>query len=361
MKTVLFFSKKKRLQLNESKCVQLIINPKKTTVPPLLMINDKPIECVTSTKYLGNIISADGSNNKMVQDRISKGKSVMVSILSLANEITLGHHFIKSSILLYKSVFLSSLLFNSQAWSNITATQFNQLRTIQLKVLKRIMHVPYSTTNAFTFLELGILPIIYEIHKRQLIFLHHILSLPQSDPVFKIYEQQKLLPYEKNWANNISSLLSTYSLNGISITEKSKCEWKLLVKSAVRSVAFENLKQECKYKIKTYKLQYDSFQSQEYILSCTSNIASLIFKIRARILNCRDNHHHSHQIITCRLCEVEIENQNHIINCSKVRRGGDVISLDCYHTPKFAIDTERLQTIQFRYQDFLDQISTKKN
>ena len=62
---------------------------------------------------------------------------------------------------------------------------------------------PNATPNAFTFLELGVLPIEYEINKRQLVFLYHILTLPKSDPVYKLHEKQKLLKYEKNWANNL--------------------------------------------------------------------------------------------------------------------------------------------------------------
>ena len=69
--------------------------------------------------------------------------------------------------------------------------------------------IPDATPNAFTFLEFGSLPVEYEVHKRQLVFLHHVLTLPQNDPGYK---QQKLLKYEQNWANNIESLLLQYSL-----------------------------------------------------------------------------------------------------------------------------------------------------
>ena len=50
------------------------------------------------------------------------------------------------------------------------------------------MGVAKSTCNAFIYLELGVLPIEYEIHKRQLMFLYRILNLDDDDPVYRMYE-----------------------------------------------------------------------------------------------------------------------------------------------------------------------------
>ena len=60
------------------------------------------------------------------------------------------------------------------------------------------MHAPYSTPNTGVFLELGLLPISDVINVRRISFLHHILTLPDTDPVFQMYNEQRKLPYEKN-------------------------------------------------------------------------------------------------------------------------------------------------------------------
>ena len=185
------------------------------------MIGDQEIQSVKSTKCLGDIVSANGSMNDLIMDRINKGKAIIVSALSLCNDITLGHLYIESALLLHKAVFLQSVLFNSQAWSNITKTQISQLRRIQLKYLKRTLQVPNSTPNAFTFLELGVLPIEYEIHKRQLMYLHHVHTLPHDDPVHHILQQQKQLSYS-NWYQNVLKLLLVYQLSEVPYAELSK-------------------------------------------------------------------------------------------------------------------------------------------
>ena len=346
------FSRRKRLGLNGPKCALIIINPRKDIPPPVLLVDGVEIQVVSFAKYLGDIISANGGNGNLIQDRVKKGKAIIISALSLCNDMTLGYHYIGSALLLYKAIFLASVLFNSQAWTNITKTQMTQLRTVQLKYLKRTLQVPNSTPNAFTFLELGVLPIEFEIHRRQLMFLHHIHTLPTDDPVQMIFSQQKLLPFEKNWWNGVVQLLEKYELTDAEYCNMPKEEWKSMVDTNISEYAFKQLKNECSNMTKTFHLKYENFQRQQYITSCPSDIARLIFKIRGRVLNCRDNHHRSNEITTCRMCNVQIESQNHTINCKQLFPSDATISLQTYMSSSFEVDLEQLQEIERRYKHF---------
>ena len=322
--------------------------------PPVLFVGVE-IQVVSFAKYLGDIISANGSNNNLIQDRVRKGKSIIISALSLCNDMTLGYHYIGSALLLYKTIFLASVLFNSQAWTNLTKTQLIQLRTVQLKYLKRTLQVPNSTSNAFIYLELGVLPIEFEIHRRQLMFLHHIYTLPPDDPVQQIFRQQKLLPYEKNWWNGVAELLEKYDLTDADYDTICKNDWKNMVDANITDYAFQQLKDECSSMTKTYQLKYDNFERQQYLTSCPSDIARLIFRIRGKVLNCRDNHHSSNPITTCRLCNVCIETQSHTINCKKLFPNEAAISLQTYMSSSFEEDLDQLHEIQRRYQCFQEQ------
>ena len=144
----------------------------------------------------------------MMKDRVKRGTAAMISIEAIMADLQLGHYTVSVYLLLYRSLFLSTMLFNSQAWSNLTKKDLDTLQTCQLKMLKKIFGGARSTSNSFTFLELGVLPISYEIHKRQLSFLHHILNLNDDDPVKRMYNNMKLLPGEKNWYNCVTKLLS---------------------------------------------------------------------------------------------------------------------------------------------------------
>ena len=123
----------------------------------------------------------------------------MVRIEALVQETGLGVHTVSVHLLLYQALFLSCMLFNSQAWSTIKEVDIEKLEKIQLKCLKKILQLPRSTANSFVFLEFGELPIRYIVDRNQLNFLYHIYHLKQDDPVRIMWEMMEKLPGEKNW------------------------------------------------------------------------------------------------------------------------------------------------------------------
>ena len=85
----------------------------------------------------------------------------------------------------YESAFLSSRLFNCQSWAKVRkSNDIVALATIQLKYLKQMMRVAYSTAKTGVCLELGMLSIENEIDIRKTKFLHDVLSL-ENDGCFK--------------------------------------------------------------------------------------------------------------------------------------------------------------------------------
>ena len=108
------------------------------------------------------------------------------------------------------------------------------------------MEVPKSTPTAALFLELGSLPIQYEIEKRQLVFLKKILDRQNDDPV------------KRNWANIVHELRSEYNLP---LSDKNVCyttydTWKRIVNDRIKHVAFLSLIEMCSANKKTCFLSY---------------------------------------------------------------------------------------------------------
>ena len=176
-------------------------------------------------------------------------------------------------------------------------------------------------TNSFVYLEFGALPMKYVIHCRQLGFLYHIIALDDLDPVRRMHEYQKLLPYEKNWTNEVIPLIAEYGLSTIDITSVSKDSWKETVKKKVMEKAFIQLTTDISDKSKTKHLQYETFSFQPYMHSFTYKQACIILKLRSHSIDCKDNRKSSNSDRFCRLCKTVDETQSHIINCPKVSVG----------------------------------------
>ncbi len=312
------FSNRKRSPLNAEKCVNLTINKQTHINPPTLMIGDHVLEEVTSTKVVGDNFNQKGNNTTLIEHRVKLGKGVTNSILAMCNETTYGSHRIEVLLLLYKTVFIQTIIFNSQAWSHITEDDLKALRTVQLRCLKRILWTAQSTPNSHVFLELGVLPIEYEIQIKQCTHLYHILSLPSDHPIRHIYNEQLRYPDENNWANNMNRMRDTYSFpEDDAILEMSRDSWKEHVEEVVMQEGRKSLLKKCQSLSKTSSLEYKDgcTATQEYLLTYPFHTASLIFKIRGRSTNCLANRGRKEQ---CRLCKSGIETQNHAVNCPSV-------------------------------------------
>ena len=189
-------------------------------------------------------------------------------------------------------VFLPTLLFNSETWNNLSKNDYDRLHTVQNKYLKWMLHTPRGTCTAFTLLELGMLPVRQEIDLRKLNFLHHILTLPIDDPVYRVYNEQKLYTCEPNWYNEVMELLQYYNITNDeeAIKLMSKDKWKALTKRAVRTKALALLNFECRSKKKTANIPiYEELALQDYVLRLTPSRARMCFQVRAQVYDIKCN------------------------------------------------------------------------
>ena len=307
---------------------------------------------------IGDIFNSRGNNDGLIADRIKRGTKAMITIASLMAETEVGVYHVSVMLLLYRSLFLSTTLFNSQAWSNLRKKDIDELRRLQLKFLKRVVGVASSASNSFTFLELGVLPIEYEIEKRQLMYLHKILQLSSSDPVSQMFWEMKKFHEagERNWWSGIVSCLSKYGLPGLDqIKELSKDCYSRKVKQVITEFALEQLQTECRGLKKTANLNYGSLKLQDYLSYLYPSQARLVFKWRSQTLDIKSHLTYKYNDILCRSCEAEIEDPYHVVNCgteSQVNTGLDILKIDSISDQDKCV----LKTMLLRIASFLDRV-----
>ena len=320
-----FFASKKKMPLNEKKCNGLIVNNKIPYAVPVLYVNGIIMELMEKIRYLGDIFNAHGTNTDLLQDRVSRGVSCLISCISECSEVTQGCREIETMLLLYKLLFLSTVLYNSEAWSCLNQNEVSQLERLQQKFLKRVLQVPKSTPNTLVLLELGLLPIASEIHARQLRFLHHILSLPIEDPVRQTYEQQKLFPQEKNWYNEVILLLKLYAIDieETDVVNMNIDQWKYLVKSSIKKYCLCALNNKRASLSKGSGIRpYQKLETQEYISSMWPNEARILFRLRTETYDIKmfRPYMYDPSKMECRLCGSHTEDVDHVLNeCTHIQ------------------------------------------
>ena len=77
----------------------------------------------------------------------------------------------------------------------------------QLHYLRRVLDIPKSTPTAVLFLDLGILPVQYEIEKKRLLYLKCVLKKNGDDLVQQTYCQMLEYQGENNWANQLVAIM----------------------------------------------------------------------------------------------------------------------------------------------------------
>ena len=138
---------------------------------------------------------------------------------------------------------------------------------------------------------------------------------------FEIYEVQKYSPSDGDWVHQIKKDMDEIKLNlkEEEIRSMSHSQFKKLVKQKITKLAISNL--EAKKKQKTMKIEITSFKPQEYILSknlSTTEVQNL-FKIRNNMIDVKENFKSNQENILCKLCLSFCENQQHLLQCTKIK------------------------------------------
>ena len=355
----LFFGRKKKIPYSKTKCKSMVINGKKSDLPPQLFIEGTKVEIVQLIEYLGDVINSKGDFSDLVKDRIKRGVSAMVRIEALVQETGLGVHTVSVHLLLYQALFLSCMLFNSQAWSTIKEVDIEKLEKIQLKCLKKILQLPRSTANSFVFLEFGELPIRYIVDRNQLNFLYHIYHLKQDDPVRIMWEMMEKLPGEKNWWSRVKGLLTKYEISMEHVKTMTKCSYKNLVKEKVKEVALDSLREQCKGKERTKILSYSSLNPQNYLQELYPNQAKAILQSRSKTLDIKEYRQYIYKDMVCRLCNQADETLDHVVNCGC----NDKIDTSVLFSENLEFPYEKkllFITIATRINRFMEEVKEKK-
>ena len=116
-------------------CVYLQLHVgKQNSLCPTLQVQGTNMGHVEDMTYLGDIISADGSN-KNVKNRIKKGHGKINDILTILEKTSLGYYYFKIALLLRESMFLNSILTNSDIWVGLTKSEIEEFENLDLMLL----------------------------------------------------------------------------------------------------------------------------------------------------------------------------------------------------------------------------------
>ena len=99
-----------------------------------------------------DVISNTGRNIKNIQARVNKGTGIVRKIFTLLDGIPFGKYHFEAGVMLRNSLLVSSMLFNSEAWYNISKAELDLLETVDVMLLRGILKKTTSTPKEMLLL-----------------------------------------------------------------------------------------------------------------------------------------------------------------------------------------------------------------
>ena len=89
-------------------------------------------------KYLGDIISENGSIDETIKQRKLRGYSYISEIRALLSDMPFGFRRVEVGLILRNAMFLNGILCNSEAWHTISKKHIEELEVMDRSLLRYI-------------------------------------------------------------------------------------------------------------------------------------------------------------------------------------------------------------------------------
>ena len=168
---------------------------------PDLKIHDDCMENSVKEKYLGDYITKTGTTKATIEERKSKGYAIVADIMAILKDIPLGEHKMEIGLMLRQAMLINGILFNSEAWHDVSVEDIKVLETIDEHLLRSLVQGHSKAPLEFLYLEAGAIPIRFIVSCRRLLYLQTILKRPDNELTKRILMAQNNSPSPGDFVN----------------------------------------------------------------------------------------------------------------------------------------------------------------
>ena len=287
------------------------------------------IETCDSYKYLGDVITRNGDNEKNIEEREARVSASTRRVKMLAGSEVISLIEVSAMLKLHESITIPMLLTNCETWV-LNAKDRNRLNRIEVKAFKELLGVPITTPTAGVLMITGTLLTCHRIHQRQLMYLQLLSKRNEED-----WNHNMLLLLDANnagWAKQIRKIMNEYELESSweEVKSMSTAEWRRRVNKSIEEKNKRAMIDLCggakgeKTKTKKFlpRLQTGDYKRRQMteITSKQRRIAKALTMGLCGMLECANNYAHKYGTKMCEQCN-QIDDESHRINyCIKWRR-----------------------------------------
>ena len=215
-----------------------------------LYLNGEELDYSGKETHLGIERCEDGRVTETVKSRITKARRMSYSLMGA------GMHGLNGinpevSISMINTYVIPALMYGLETL-RLGTSNFKELTTFHLKLLKNILHLPKSTSSAAVYLMTGSLPVEAMHHRNALNLFGSCLLRTDSTEKLLIQRQLAMKDMDSNsWVVSIRKMLYNYSLPSafnLVVNPMPKAKWKAAVKNAINNYWLDTLIKEAEEK-----------------------------------------------------------------------------------------------------------------
>ena len=272
-----------------------------------------------SYKYLGDHVS-DGWDY-LYNKRLEKAQGYSATCVAMCTEISLGFQMYAVAKLLHMSIFINGTLTNMETWPKCSEARLNKLENIEQNFMRKILKAHSKTPIEALYLELGIIPLRYNLMTRRILYLHEIMNRDDDELTKKVVLAQKDSSYKGDF---YPQALENMVALGISHNQLSESKEKLRtdLTKKVNAAAYKSLIGKAESHSKVRHECYKNCEGAAHYFDSrfTPDVTNMLFKFRTRTYLVKNNFRNNFKNtnILCPLCESHNDNQEHIFECRKI-------------------------------------------
>ena len=282
------FQKETRLNFKPPKCKIMVMNQSEEISDELGGIKFQQID---NHEYLGTIISADGCRNTEIDRRISEAKSVSNEIVQILKTTELSRVRLKYVTTLSNSCVDSKVKYGCSVWNELKNVQEKDLNDLKVRLLKRVLELPYSTPSNAVKYEFGLTDLDLGCLMEKVLLANE--TLKQEGLGSRLLRSMMAMNVP-GFCTEVVKALKTFDLTEDS--EELMLDGKNLrelLKTKIIQIQSERMVAQMLKESKTDRLLLNGFhfngKVKEYLVELPFNEARAIFMLRTRMFPTKDN------------------------------------------------------------------------
>ena len=265
--------------------------------------------------YLGFVLSHNGSNMPNINHKYNKALGTQKQIKKMIQH--LGPYTFECGLIYTASLIRTSILYAAETMYNVLETEYRALERIEESTIQDIFQTKKTCGRHILYLEAGVYPARYQIHRMMLNLLQYILQQPKDSLLYRVFDAEKNCPTRNDWVSSTFKLLEKYEikLNEMEIKEMSRKEFKKLTKTNTRKIAFQDLKNKQENGSKGKFIEYETLTIADYLkpeCQISTEDKRLMFSLRTEMNDIPSNFGNQTQ---CEMGCNKILTNKHIFNC----------------------------------------------